>query len=269
MRVRKVADPIIVVGDEKALAAARRVVIYATYFEGHELRYRDRRFVSAFLEAGYSVVLVQASSSGPKTLSWGEGELPERVVLISRSNFGYDFGSWSIGMKRFPFLAKMEFVLLTNDSIVGPFAGLEGILQKFETSNADVWSATMNNQFFPHLQSYFMGFRKRVLADRPLRQFWRGIRVEANKDDVVMKYELGLTRLLFSEAYVFDCALPSRVLVDYDQNPSLQAWDRMMLLGFPYLKKMVIEQPELAWNSAAAKQFIQEQYRQDLEMWLA
>jgi hypothetical protein len=35
-----------------------------------------------------------------------------------------------------------------------------------------------------------------VLGSAPLARFWRGIRVESSRDDVIWRYEIGLSRLL-------------------------------------------------------------------------
>lgn len=268
-KVIEIDDDIIVTGDATQALQAEKIVIIAAYFEGDKLRFRDRKMVQSFLVEGYAVFFVKSGEKPPLSLSWGNEPIPDNLVLLARSNFGYDFGSWAVALKKFPDLRRKKFVLLTNDSIVGPFRPIGDILLDFETHPSDAWAITMSNQFFPHMQSFFMGFKNSILDEKPLKNFWTGIKIQPTKMDVVMKYELGLTRLLFSEAYVVDCMYPSRVLVDYDRNPSLDAWQRLMELGFPFVKKMVIEQPESAWNASFVEEFVEREYNVQIGDWLS
>ena len=121
--------------------------------------------------------------------------------------------------------------------MVGPFATFEPLLAKFHATAADVWAVTDTSQFEYHLQSYFLGFPGQILREPPMRRFWRDIRVERSKDDVIWRYEIGLSRLLRRERYAIDVAFPSRHLVPGGKNPAIIGWQRLLDRGFPFVKR--------------------------------
>lgn len=267
-RVIDVQDDLIKVDRLGSSDISERVAVLVGYKEDTSVTRSDRRYIEAFIASGYRVIFVRATD-GPKVdVDWGALGPIEGVSSIVRSNFGYDFGSWAVAIREFPQLVYAKHVILSNDSIVGPFADFGPLARRFEAATADVWSATINNQHFPHLQSFFLGFNHQVLSDSPLREFWREVRIEREKDDVIEKYELGLSRLLFAEAYVTDCAYPSQIVLDYDMNPSVIGWERLMDLGFPFVKKMVLEQPHLAWDGERAPGYVQRTFGEDVWEWL-
>ena len=243
---------------------SQRIAVYVGYSDDAKVKKGDKRIINSLQECGYQVVFVRATDSDVRKLDWGAQDLSKSIASIVRGNYGYDFGSWALSLALFPEIKHAEYVLFLNDSILGPFGGLQRFLTTFETSRCDVWAATINNQFFPHLQSYFLGFKNKVLSHKSLNSFWEDIKVQESKDAVVQKYELGLSRLLFSEAYVIDAAFPSEIVVDYDMNPTLNGWERLMELGFPFIKKMVIQQPELAMDGQRAPAYIADKFQENV-----
>ena len=100
-----------------------------------------------------------------------------------------------------PAITQAPYVILANDSLLGPFTDLGRLLADFEPASADVWGLTDTHQFCHHLQSYFLGYRGGVLADRPLQDFFAGVRQERSKWEIIKHNELALSRLLHGEGY--------------------------------------------------------------------
>jgi hypothetical protein len=195
-------------------------------------------------ELGYRCVIVSAcESEGP--LRW-PGELPASTVVLRKPNLGYDFGSWAVALDRYPDIASAERVILTNDSLVGPFAEVAPLFELFHETTADVWGATDSWQAGHHLQSYLLGIRGGGLAERPLTEFFRDVRVEASKVDVVRRYEIGLSHLLVSEGYSLTAAVRAHSLRVGADNPTLAGWRELLDRGFPFVKRMIIDDPSVA-----------------------
>lgn len=188
---------------------------------------------------GYDVVLVRASGSGVKA-SWPNNEEAIRPTIVYRPNVGYDFGSWAIAIQSFPKLAARSHVLLLNDSLVGPFGSLDPLLDHFEKSQSDIWSATSTLQFEPHLQSFFLGFRRGILRKYPLRRFWSLIREVGTKEEIILAYEIGLTRLAVEGMLTTDVYLPAEFVVRGELNPAIDGWKELLDNGFPFVKRELL-----------------------------
>lgn len=263
-KVIDIDDNIVVSEGEEFEQSSDRFAIYVGYSEDVKVKQGDLRIINALRQCGYQVIFVRATDSEIRKIDWGNFDLSASIASIVRGNHGYDFGSWALALSIFPKIKSAKYVLLLNDSILGPFGDLQPLLTSFESSKCDVWAATINNEFFPHLQSFFVGYKNMILATKVLSLFWNEISVQETKDAVIQKYELGLSRLLFSEAFIIDAAFPSEIIVDYALNPTIIGWERLMDLGFPFLKKMVIEQPQVTWDGLRAPGYIQRKYQENV-----
>jgi hypothetical protein len=245
-KVIKIKDEIEVNVSRDFSFSFHKIAIYVGYSKELEVTQNDRKIINDLLLQGFQVVFVKATDSQKRFLDWGEEDfLSSNLITVTRGNFGYDFGSWALALNKFPEIRKFKSVLFMNDSLLGPLFDSSPFFAHFENSSCDVWGATINNEFFPHIQTYLLGFKNQVLLDKPLRHFWRDIRVQKDKESVVHKYELGFSKLLYSESYSFETAFVSEMILDYDKNPTLFGWERLLELDFPYIKKMMINNPEL------------------------
>ena len=87
--------------------------------------------------------------------------------------------------------------------------------------------------------SYFIVFRSDVIQGRELEKFLRTIAVQQNKQRVILKYEVGLTRLLIANGYVFDTFVDS--LHPFHPVYSDSAF-ALIGEGFPFLKRYLLTQ---------------------------
>ena len=222
--------------------------------------------VTALITAGYRVVVV-STSEVQAPLDWSGGR-PAGLTVLRRPNVGYDFGSWATAIDRYPAIAEAGRVLLLNDSIVGPFASINPLLAKFHASSADVWAVTDTSQFEYHLQSYILGFAGQILREPPMRAFWRDVRVEASKDDVIWRYELGSSRLLRRERYASDVAIPFRHLVADGKNPAIIGWQRLLDRGFPFVKRELLVDPSVAPDAETMPAELRRRFDVDVAEWV-
>lgn len=253
-------------GPRRYLPASDRVAFVASYSPTTVVTRSLAVLVSELERHHYTVVVVRASESRDH-LVWPE-DIPVKPLVVSKPNIGYDFGSWAAGMSLFPHLLKARHVILANDSLVGPFASLTELMDNFENSSVDVWGATDTTQFVPHLQSYFLGFRNGILAEAPLRQFWTRLRRAKDKQQIIEMYEMGLSKLLFSEGYVTGAWFDHERAVEPGQNPAIIGWKRLLDLGFPFVKRELVTNPAIVSNGHRVPGAVMAIYGEDPRTWL-
>ena len=248
------------------LPATDRVAIVASYGPDASVS-RSLETLTAELERnGYTVIIVRASTDDTP-LAWPT-EAASNPIIVRRSNIGYDFGSWAVGLDLFPAVRKKPFVILANDSLVGPFASLDSLIQDFEASTTDVWAATNTSQFFDHVQSFFVGYRGGILNSPALRQFWSTLTVETDKRLIIDRYELGLSRLLFAEGLTTSACFESERLVFPSENPTMQGWRDLLRLGFPFIKRELLINPAVVPDGGDAPSEVESRYGTDPRDWL-
>lgn len=253
-------------GDASRLGGADRVAIVASYGAQPAVSRSLVRLVEEFEANGYFVVLVRASESIHRPV-WPESSTISPLVVV-KPNVGYDFGSWATALALFPQIASAERVILVNDSLIGPFASLSSMIADFEHSASDVWGATDTLEYIPHLQSYLLGFTGGVLAHRSLRSFWRHVRVIDDKDAIVVRYEIGLSRLLSREGFLSRPWFGHDRIVPEGGNPTTIGGSRLIEAGFPFVKRILIDNPEVFPDAAVATRLVRERYDEDVADWV-
>ena len=107
-------------------------------------------------------------------------------------------------------------------------------------SNFDVTGLTDSNQLQYHIQSYLIHFKKSAVTNLNIQKLLKSV-VHLNlKNDVILKYELGLTRTAQLSGLFVGALIPWNLVVAPEKNPSLVGWERMLELGFPFLKREAV-----------------------------
>ncbi|MDP9094132.1 MAG: rhamnan synthesis F family protein [Actinomycetota bacterium] len=242
-----------------------RVALAVHWSSGPVVSRSFRRLLNEFASNGYRPVVVSACEVN-QPLEWG-GELPAETIVLRKPNLGYDFGSWAVGLACLP-IARAPYVILANDSLVGPFASLASFLERFAATPADVWSMTDTYQYFHHLQSYFLGFRRGVLAEPPLARFFDTVREEDSKWQIIMRNELALTRLLYAEGYVITSAFRSENIVSPGSNPVIEGWRTLLERGFPFVKREILRDSNVAPDGDLVPREVEARFGERVEDWI-
>lgn len=248
------------------LGPGDRLAIVASYGPTPEVSLSLATLISELERLGYPTVLVRASDDSAR-LEWPLG-MTRPTVILRKPNLGYDFGSWAVGIERYSAALRRRFVILANDSLVGPFAPLDDLIQGFERSTADVWAATSTHQFVDHLQSYLLGFRGGVLADPTLRQFFRRLPNVEEKSAIIERYELGLSRRLLAEGFTMAAAFESEQVTAPADNPTIGGWRELLRLGFPFVKRELLRNPDVVADGRDVRELVQKLYDTDPEGWV-
>lgn len=247
------------------LTADGRVAVVAHWSPTPRVTLSMARLIGELSANGYRCVVVSTAQGGP--LEWPEGPPPGTVVL-RRANEGYDFGSWAVGLAMYPEIRSCGFVILTNDSMAGPFEPTEPILAAFERAPTDLWAITDSHQLVHHIQSYFVGFRGGVLDERPWRRFFGGVRHHDEKMDVVMNYELGIMAVCRAEGYPWTVQYRASDLGVGSENPTLAGWRSLLALGFPFVKRTIITDPTTAPGGDQVGAVLRRRFGVELSEWL-
>lgn len=149
------------------------------------------RYLAALAEATSRLVVV---SSSPDLSEDGRAALAAHGEVIVRKNQGYDFGSWSTGLRYVGDWDDYDRVVLCNDSVVGPFAPLTEVLGSRAPSKADFWGIATSREIEPHVQSWFMVYERNALASGEPQRFWAEFEPISDRYRVIRAYEVGASR---------------------------------------------------------------------------
>ncbi len=252
-------------GDASVLTRTGKVAIIAQY-SATQVQPRSLSEYLRQLEANDYATLIVATCEAPEPLTFPHG-IPEETVIMRRPNLGYDFGSWATALGTLPQLRRCPVVLLTNDSLLGPFAPIDHLLAWAGKPGPSIRGLTSSYQFVRHIQSYFLAFRQGILDEAPWRDFFNNVRIEPDKDRVVLSYELGTSRLCFAEAYSWDEWVTGPDLGVPYSNPTVDGWKNLIEADVPFLKRTIMTHPSTLSESAEAAVYIQRRFNEDITQW--
>lgn len=244
-----------------------RVALLVHWSDQSQVSLSVCRLVDELRHREYDVIVVSAAEVEGNLLWRSEYQHP--TAVYRRPNIGYDFGSWAAGLAAFPDIRRAEHVLMLNDSLLGPFAPLDLIIDDFESAHADVWALVDSTQRGLHVQSHFVGYRGGCLARPPLAEFWRDIRVERTKQDIIDNYEIGLGALIRRSGLLVRVCFPWSAVVADGDNPTIQGWRRLLLKGFPFVKREALLRPhEVLQDAEDIGPVVRELFGQDVWEWV-
>jgi hypothetical protein len=142
--------------------------------------------------------------------------------VIAKHHGEYDFGSYKIGYKYLKsnnILDDSEELIFANDSCFGPLYPLIDVWKEMQSKESDFWGININNVDVQlHVQSFFVVFKKKVFLSEIFDKFMDDIKKEQNKDDIIKKYEMGLSATLLKNnyklAYLFDVPIERNITGD-------------------------------------------------------
>ncbi|MCL3816991.1 CDP-glycerol glycerophosphotransferase family protein [Aeromicrobium wangtongii] len=203
-----------------------------------------------------------------------DGELEKLDGLVAGAwavpHDRYDFGSYSMlarDLVGWDALEQYDEVLLVNDScyLLRP---LDDLFATMTTRACDWWGLQLTSRWFdgdgpdraprpieqvrqevprsvmhpdehPHVGSFFLAFRKPVIADGGFRKRLDRVAHQQTKIQIVYKYETGTTRYLIGQGYRFDTYLDA--LHPYHPMYSTGTFDRIAE-GVPLLKRQLLSE---------------------------
>jgi Rhamnan synthesis protein F len=142
------------------------------------------------VDNGYSPLVV-ANGSLPEASR--TRLLPHVWKILGRPNLGYDFGGYRDGINQLR-LWKVEpsKLLILNDSIWFPISRDCQLLRQMEDAGADVVGTVLRQKDkVSFLESYLYLIDDRVLKNSAIQEFWKSLKLTANKYKVIRRGERG------------------------------------------------------------------------------
>lgn len=128
----------------------------------------------------------------------------------------YDFGSYKRGynwLKENGYLQKADELIFANDSTFAPLTSFKQMFSDMaKRPELDFWGDSQNSAVTPHLQSYFLVFRKKVINSKNFYIFMQSIRHQEASFMYIMEYEIKLTPTLERSLYKWDSWIPYKEL---------------------------------------------------------
>lgn len=197
----------------------------------------------------------------------------------ARSHGAYDFGSYSMlarDLVGWEEIERYDEMILANDSgyLLG---GMDHVFAKMDRRACDWWGlqatkglartrSSPANQFAEpipmdrvkaefvdiyeddylydfHVGSYFLVYRKPVIADRGFRRLLDAVHEQPSKLRIIQKYEIGFTHYLIGNNYAFDtfidCLYPFHPLFTRHHFDLIEE-------GYPFLKRYFLSENHYA-----------------------
>lgn len=193
----------------KRAIPSRRLAVFASYDKDSIIRPHLVHYLSALARHVDDLIFVSDNPITPGELSKIE---PYVQHHICERHGEYDFGSYKRGyhyFKKAGLLDKAASLLLCNDSCFGPFFGFDALFDVMDRAECDFWGITASNQISYHLQSYFISLSRSAFSSEIFDTFISGVVAEDSVQDVIRKYEIGLSSRLIAggfrpRAYISD-----------------------------------------------------------------
>lgn len=213
------------------------VALIAQWSKSTNLTLSNKTLIMSLMDAGFSVILISANDSNEIEL---DPEMRERIILITKPNIGYDFGSWLTAIMAMPEINLASEVILTNDSFLGPFTEIGSLIQEIRLSPFDVTSITDSNKYSYHLQSYFLHFKSSSFGSAVVQNFMHELKIFKHKFEFVSQYELEFTRSLQVGGLRAGAIYPWNAFCLPWENPTLDQAETLIKAGLPFLKREYI-----------------------------
>jgi lipopolysaccharide biosynthesis protein len=229
-------------------APPRRVCLFAHYDGQSEVKPHIIEFLRQLRECCERIAFVSTAALSPAELKKVE---PFCASAFLRENQGYDFGMWQAALRELD-LGGVDELLLTNSSVFGPLFPLGPIFERMRENPADFWGMTDNFAMGWHLQSYFLVFKRQVLASPAFAHFFASVLPYRDKWQVVRSYELGLTTFLNEHGFraaalaPMGCWLPTperRARLERARLDSTLFFPLELLqVGMPFVKALLLRE---------------------------
>lgn len=209
----------------------KRLFLFAAYEEAGVVGESLLWYLKSLSKVG-DVVLVADSDIEPVQL---EPLGPYCLYAQAVRHEEYDFGSYK---RAYAWananldLSSYDYVYMVNDSVYGPLYELEDYILKMEAMGVPAFSLVVNpHKRHPHMQSWFIGLDRSVFLQEWFASFLVSVKKEANKNDICVIYETGLTEL------VTEKGVPYKGLYEVSGKKIYNSVKDLYNAGLPFVKK--------------------------------
>jgi lipopolysaccharide biosynthesis protein len=212
----------------------KNIVIFAHYDPEYIIDDYVKNYLNELSSMGYIIVFVSTNKIKNKYL-----KLTSIDNFIIRKGEGYDFTNWSCAFAAFPELFLANEILLCNDSVFAPINPLKPLHEIMNKIDCDFWGLSDSKEILPHLQSYYIVFRKKTIQTKIFRQLFQNNYVNNRKEAIFMETNLTLNLVragLKPASYVVSTQFPIKNI-----NYILFFWEPLVKwFDFPIIKRNLL-----------------------------
>lgn len=258
----------------------RRLVIFSHFDTDDIIDNYVVNYLNALHAISCDIIFVSTSQLADKEL---ERVSDVCISMICRQNIGYDFMSYKTGLFESGInLKAYDEIVICNDSVYGPFSDLLHIFDSMSIKRCDFWGITTTREKSPHLQSFFIVFKRNIFQSEAFRDFFTNITVLNNKKTIIESYEIGLTNWFVSQGFIYDSYCKqvsffarlkaflhsftslkklspksvrnrfSKIVILDELNPTIFYWKELLQQDGPFLKIELLRKNPLKMKSTAS-----------------
>ena len=227
----------------KSPSSSETMALFATHAPDGRIKPHVRLFLEALVSEGVRTTLIVTTH---QICAVDTAELVDLVDgLYVRQSEGYDFAAWA-HVARDIDLVRTRSLCLVNDSVIGPLnaRSFSTVFNRIRASNAHLIGLTDSFEITPHLQSYFLVAKAEGVAT--VANFLAGVKAYTNQEDVIIHYEIPLSRHFRKLGLKVEALFPSSTR----GNATIERWRELVLRGFPFVKTKALRLPATEdWRS--------------------
>lgn len=241
-------------------AEADELCLFVTHAPTPALKQHVVDHVNSLIDENVAVILVVNTDHHASEFSLGPDFASRLRGLLVRQNVGFDFAGWAHALGLLPHGMPRRRLYFVNDSIVGPIdrALYRTTLERIRRSKADMIGLTLNTKPKPHLQSFYLVFNERLFKSPLFANVMGNVLNLPSKNAVIDAYEIQLTGYFQEHGFRCEAIFPTLTRDDLMTNDTFYHWDRLVKIGFPFVKTNVLQQ---VGESAAISRLVPDRYR--------
>ncbi len=230
------------------------VALLVTYSADGRLKPDVPAYIGALRRSGVDVVLIVTSDQRKVAIPLDVAD--ECRLIFIRENGGFDFAAWAHVLRDSPELMHSEFVVLANDSMIGPLSesGFRKIIRDVRERPEDVIALRDSHEYNWHLQSYFIAIKRHVMARYEFNEFIGSVLAYPTKDQVIRLCELAFGPRLRAMGMRCAALFPSD---RRSANRTIHAWQSLIDEGMPFVKASLLNGEHEAIGGRPAAELVQ------------
>lgn len=216
----------------------RRYAVFAAYSADGEVRPYILRYLKELKKITDGVIFVS-------DCAMSENAKKKLAPYIMHGEFErhneYDWGSYKRGflwLQEKGLLKYTDELIFANDSTYAPMTSFKPMFKQMSVrKELDFWGNTSNTTFNPHLQSYFLVFRKPVINSKSFASFLKQVEHQPYSSMYVTEYEIKLTPYLENMGYKWDSYIPDYSKRTKESDPNSYPLDTLGQYHSQFLKR--------------------------------
>lgn len=218
----------------------KKISILVTHSFDGEIKEHTKYLIEHLKKNNIQVILAVASDNYRQPV---DIDMDSIDGLVIRENVGFDFALWAAVLNVNPNIWQAEEIYFLNDSIFGPLCAdnFTEMIKRISESKADFIGLTENHERDHHLQSFFFVLKNNALISEPVKKFWFNIKSYKDKQDVIYKYELELSKYFIDNNLKTECLYPIESIDKKFDNPTLCCYSKLIEKGFPFIKVELLD----------------------------